>query len=74
MQTDFETETIAMKKPRLSNREEAILHLVSKGYVNKQIAGELYISVDTVKKHLQNIYRKLGATNKIEALRRMGKL
>jgi DNA-binding NarL/FixJ family response regulator len=74
MQTAFETETIEMKKKALSDREETVIELVSKGYVNKQIAEELYISIDTVKKHLQNIYRKLGATNKIEALRKAGRL
>jgi DNA-binding NarL/FixJ family response regulator len=74
MQSICEIETIAMKKKPLSNREETILHLVSKGHVNKQIADELYISIDTVKKHLQNIYRKLNATNKIEALRKAGRL
>jgi two-component system, NarL family, response regulator LiaR len=66
--------TIAVTKPALSDREESILTLVAKGYINKQIADELCISIDTVKKHLQNIYRKLGATKKIEALRNAGVL
>jgi DNA-binding NarL/FixJ family response regulator len=74
MQFTFERDTIAMKKKPLSEREETILHLVAKGHMNKEIADELCISVDTVKKHLQNIYRKLGATNKIKALQKAGRL
>jgi two-component system, NarL family, response regulator LiaR len=74
MQFDYEKDTISMKKKPLSEREDTILHLVAKGHVNKEIADELCISVDTVKKHLQNIYRKLGATNKIKALQKTGRL
>lgn len=54
----------------LTAQERLILKLVSKGCSNKDIAARLFISVETVKKHLQNIYRKLGASNRIEALRK----
>lgn len=56
----------------LTDREKVILKLVARGYTNKEIAGKLSISIDTVKKHLQNCYKKLGARNKIEALRNAG--
>jgi RNA polymerase sigma factor (sigma-70 family) len=56
----------------LTVRERVILKFVSKGCTNKEIAEALHISVETVKKHLQNIYRKLQAGNKIEALRKSG--
>jgi two-component system, NarL family, response regulator LiaR len=67
-------ETKAMKDNPLSEREQSVLQLVAKGYVNKEIADKLCISIETVKKHLQNTYRKLRATNKIEALRKAGML
>jgi two-component system, NarL family, response regulator LiaR len=63
-----------MKDNPLSEREQSVLQLVAKGYVNKEIADKLCISIETVKKHLQNTYRKLRATNKIEALRKAGML
>ncbi|MGE5520456.1 MAG: response regulator transcription factor [Candidatus Dadabacteria bacterium] len=56
----------------LTDRERLVLKLIAKGCSRKQIAERLFISIDTVKKHLQNTYRKLGAGNKIEALVRAG--
>jgi LuxR family transcriptional regulator, maltose regulon positive regulatory protein len=52
----------------LTVQEKRVLNLIAQGYRQKQVAERLYISMDTVKKHLQNAYRKLGANNKIEAL------
>jgi|GEM_PF-970626 len=57
------------KMPVLTNREKEILHLIAIGKTRKNIAAELCIQEDTVKKHLNNIYRKVGAKNKIEAVR-----
>ena len=52
----------------LTGREKEIIGLVAKGSTNKEIADELFISEETVKKHLQNIFKKLNAKNKIQAL------
>ena len=49
---------------KLSKREMEISELVSKGRTNEQISEELWISVNTVKKHLRNIYEKLEVTNR----------
>ena len=54
----------------LTKREKLVLKLVGMGCSNKQIADRLFISSETVKKHLKNAYKKLGACNKIEALRK----
>jgi DNA-binding NarL/FixJ family response regulator len=59
----------------LSEREMDILRLVAEGLSNQEIAGRLFVTGQTVKFHLSNIYRKLGVGNRTEASRfayRMG--
>lgn len=53
----------------LSNRECEILKLIEQGYMSKEIASELFISVNTVNRHRQNILMKIQATNSVEACR-----
>ena len=53
----------------LSEKEIAILQHLAEGRSNRQIAGELFISEQTVKFHLRNIYRKLGINSRTEAMR-----
>jgi ATP/maltotriose-dependent transcriptional regulator MalT len=48
----------------LTNREFEILGLLAHRLRNKEIAVNLFISPETIKKHLSNIYRKLGVTNR----------
>ena len=52
----------------LSDRETEILEHLSKGLTNKNIAETLFISPFTVKRHIENIYQKLQAHNRIELL------
>lgn len=51
----------------LTRREVEILHLVTQGKTNKQIAADLYISPLTVRTHLEHIYQKLGVGSRTEA-------
>jgi DNA-binding NarL/FixJ family response regulator len=51
----------------LTRREAEILELVSKGYSNAQLATMLWVTEQTVKFHLSNIYRKLGVANRTQA-------
>jgi DNA-binding NarL/FixJ family response regulator len=58
----------------LTSRERDVLNLLAKGYQKRQIAETLFLSPETVKKHLQNIYKKLNAHNKVQALTKAGYL
>ena len=51
----------------LTKKEKLILKLISKGCTNKQIAEKLFVSTETVKTHVKNIYRKLEVNNRIAA-------
>ena len=51
----------------LSDRELEVLHLLAAGKQNQDIADELHMALNTVKKHATHIYDKLGATNRTEA-------
>lgn len=53
----------------LSLRELEILQLIERGYMSKEIAASLHISVNTVNRHRQNILQKLQANNSVEACR-----
>ncbi len=53
----------------LSARELEVLGLVSKGFISKEIADKLFISVNTVNNHRQNILEKIKASNTNEAIR-----
>ena len=52
----------------LSDRELQILNLLSRGSTYLEISNNLYISFDTTKSHVYNIYKKLNARNKSEAV------
>jgi len=58
----------------LTEREYDIIKLVAKGYTNKKIANELYITEGTTKWHLSNIYSKLQVKNRTEAIIKSKKL
>ncbi len=53
--------------PELTTRELEILQWVAAGASNGKIAGELWVTEQTVKFHLSNIYRKLGVANRTQA-------
>jgi DNA-binding CsgD family transcriptional regulator len=60
--------------PPLTGRERDVLRLVAAGKLNKEIATELLIAPNTVNTHLKNIYEKLGAHNRTEAVNQARKL
>ncbi|MCP3769895.1 MULTISPECIES: response regulator [unclassified Streptomyces] len=57
-------------KKQLTERELVLLHLVAEALSNAQIAARLFITEATVKRHLTNIYAKLDAVSRVDALRK----
>jgi DNA-binding NarL/FixJ family response regulator len=53
----------------LSDRELEVVVLVARGFSNRQVARELHISEATVKRHLANIYEKIGVGSRSDAVR-----
>jgi DNA-binding NarL/FixJ family response regulator len=53
-------------KPLLSERERQVVRLVAQGSRNKEIGANLFISEQTVKNHLHNIFDKLGVSDRLE--------
>lgn len=57
---------------QLSRREQEMLEQLSKGYRYKEIADKLFISTETVRTHVRNIYEKLQVNSRVEALKKTG--
>jgi len=53
---------------RLTRREQAVVELLATGCTNRELADRLHLSVKTVERHLSNLYRKLGVSNRTEAV------
>lgn len=69
-----ETEISVELQEQLKEREIEILNMLELGRSNKEIAREIYISVDTVKWYLKGIYAKLGVTSRTQAISKARKL
>jgi DNA-binding NarL/FixJ family response regulator len=64
----FVRSTPAVVRANLSPREHQVLDCLAEGWLYKQIADRLGISIDTVRRHLKNIYRKLEVNSRTEAV------
>ena len=59
---------------QLTGREREVLAMLAAGQSNQNIAGRLFVSLDTVKKHVSHVLGKLGAANRTEAVARAREL
>jgi DNA-binding NarL/FixJ family response regulator len=64
-----EAPVVELAPPKLTRRELEILTLVSEGRSNRQVAELLWVTDQTVKFHLANVYRKLGVRSRFDAAR-----
>lgn len=58
----------------ITSRQSTILKLLKKGFSNEKISKETGLSVNTVKFHLKKIYKKLKASNRVEAINEFNKI
>jgi DNA-binding NarL/FixJ family response regulator len=69
LQSTASTATPNGRPPKLTRREVEILRLVAEGHSNAQLAKMLWVTDQTIKFHLRNIYKKLDVRNRTEASR-----
>jgi len=65
---NFVLDTLLVSQLELSKRELEILSLLAQGHSNQEIAAKLFVSVSTVKTHLQNLFEKLEVKRRIQAI------
>jgi ABC-type sugar transport system ATPase subunit len=57
---------VFLKEKGITEREKEVIFSVMQGYSNKEISNNLYISVNTVKTHIANVYQKMGVSQRID--------
>jgi len=63
--------TTSVALEMLTSREKELLQLLAKGLRYKEIADQLFLSTDTVRTHIRNIYRKLEVQSRMEAINKV---
>ncbi|MBS1781479.1 MAG: response regulator transcription factor [Bacteroidetes bacterium] len=69
--SSFNETSVNPELEKLSQREKAILDLLSQGLRYKEIADKLYLSTETVRTHIRNIYQKLQVNSRTDALNKV---
>ncbi len=73
MPAEKSTKSQLLSEP-LSEREQQVLQLLAQGSSNQDIAQDLVIALDTVKRHVSHIFSKLGVTNRVQAVKQAREL
>jgi DNA-binding CsgD family transcriptional regulator len=71
---DFRLDEAELERRGISKREYEVLELMAQGFSNQEIADKLFVSLSTVKTHSSNLFAKLGAKRRTEAIRRAKEL
>ena len=71
---NFILDTSLISQLELSKRELEILSLLAQGHSNQEIAAKLFVSLSTVKTHIQNLFEKLDVKRRIQAVEKAKRL
>ena len=71
---DFTLDPAELKRLGISPREYEVLELISQGLSNQEIADKLFVSLSTVKTHSANLFMKLDASRRTQAVQRAREL
>jgi len=71
---DFKLNEPELQRLGISKREHEVLELIAQGLSNQEIAEKLFVSLNTVKTHSSNLFMKLEARRRTEAIRRAKEL
>ena len=71
---DFKLNEELLTQTGISKREYAVLELMAKGHSNQEIADALFVSLNTVKTHSSNLFVKLNAKRRTQAIQRAKEL
>ena len=73
-QAGFVLNTSLISRLELRKRELEVLSLLAQGYSNQEIATKLFVSLSTVKTHIQNLFEKLDVKRRIQAVEKAKRL
>ena len=71
---NFVLDTSLVSQLELSKRELEILSLLAQGHSNQEIAAKLFVSLSTVKTHIQNLFEKLDVKRRTQAVEKAKRL
>ena len=71
---DFQLDEDSLKRLGISKREYEVLELISQGLSNQEIADTLFVSTSTIKTHTSNLFSKLDARRRTQAIQRAKEL
>ena len=71
---NFVQDTLLVSQLELSKRELEILSLLAQGHSNQEIAAKLFVSLSTVKTHIQNLFEKLAVKRRTQAVEKAKRL
>ncbi len=72
--SDWKLDENMLKELSISKREFDVLELIAKGHTNQEVADTLFVSTNTIKTHLANLFSKLDVNRRTQAIQRAKEL